>query len=30
MASSKSLSFQALILKLHQFWSEQGCVILQP
>ena len=27
---SRGLSFQALILKLHQFWSEQGCVILQP
>src|SRR5690606_7231322 len=25
-----ALSFQDLILKLHQFWSEQGCVILQP
>lgn len=24
------LSFQNLILKLHQYWSEQGCVILQP
>ena len=23
-------SFQALIFKLQQFWSEQGCVILQP
>ena len=23
-------SFQALILKLHAFWSEQGCAILQP
>ncbi len=23
-------SFQALILTLHQFWAEQGCVILQP
>ncbi len=23
-------SFQALILRLHAFWSEQGCVILQP
>lgn len=25
-----SLSFQALILKLHTFWANQGCVILQP
>ncbi|TQL17773.1 glycyl-tRNA synthetase alpha chain [Zymomonas mobilis] len=25
-----SLSFQALILKLHDYWSKQGCVILQP
>lgn len=24
------LSFQNLILKLHNYWSEQGCVILQP
>ncbi len=23
-------SFQALILRLHDFWSRQGCVILQP
>ena len=23
-------NFQKLILKLHQFWSDQGCVILQP
>jgi glycyl-tRNA synthetase alpha chain len=28
--SSKPLSFQGLILKLQQFWSEKGCVILQP
>ncbi len=26
----RPLSFQALILKLHEFWSEQGCAILQP
>ena len=25
-----TLSFQHLILTLHQFWAEQGCVILQP
>ena len=27
---SKPLSFQQLILRLHAFWSEQGCAILQP
>ncbi|HMG46534.1 MAG TPA: glycine--tRNA ligase subunit alpha [Allosphingosinicella sp.] len=26
----KPLSFQKLILKLHEYWSAQGCVILQP
>ena len=26
----RPLSFQQLILTLHQYWSEQGCVILQP
>jgi glycyl-tRNA synthetase alpha chain len=26
----KPLSFQALILTLHDYWSRQGCVILQP
>jgi len=26
----KPLSFQGLILKLHDYWSRQGCVILQP
>ena len=25
-----TLPFQQLILKLHQFWADQGCVILQP
>ncbi|MGE0754817.1 MAG: glycine--tRNA ligase subunit alpha [Alphaproteobacteria bacterium] len=25
-----ALSFQQLILDLHQFWANQGCVILQP
>ncbi|MEH3099053.1 glycine--tRNA ligase subunit alpha [Sphingomonas adhaesiva] len=24
------LSFQAMILRLHQYWSERGCAILQP
>jgi glycyl-tRNA synthetase alpha chain len=27
--SDKPLSFQDLILKLHEYWSAQGCVILQ-
>jgi glycyl-tRNA synthetase alpha chain len=27
---SGTLSFQALILQLQQFWAEQGCVVLQP
>ena len=30
MADAKPLSFQALILTLHDYWSAQGCVILQP
>ncbi|MEO8926734.1 MAG: glycine--tRNA ligase subunit alpha [Caulobacteraceae bacterium] len=30
MTASKSLSFQDIILTLHAFWSERGCVILQP
>ena len=32
MAQTKSetLTFQALIFKLQQFWAEQGCVVLQP
>ena len=29
-ASAPDLSFQGLILTLHQFWAAQGCVILQP
>ena len=28
--SSEPLSFQDLILTLHTYWSEQGCLILQP
>jgi glycyl-tRNA synthetase alpha chain len=28
--SENPLSFQGLILKLHDYWSRQGCVILQP
>nr|WP_321983542.1 glycine--tRNA ligase subunit alpha [uncultured Lichenicoccus sp.] len=27
---SQTLSFQSLILRLHEFWSGQGCAILQP
>ncbi|HTW26000.1 MAG TPA: glycine--tRNA ligase subunit alpha [Acetobacteraceae bacterium] len=27
---SEAPSFQELILRLHEFWSRQGCVILQP
>ena len=27
---AKPLSFQAMILTLHDYWSRQGCVILQP
>ena len=30
MAASQPLSFQRLILTLHDYWSRQGCVILQP
>jgi len=26
----KPLSFQGIILKLHEYWSARGCVILQP
>jgi glycyl-tRNA synthetase alpha chain len=28
--SQEPLSFQGLILKLHDYWSRQGCMILQP
>jgi glycyl-tRNA synthetase alpha chain len=28
--NAKNNSFQTLILKLHDYWSRQGCVILQP
>lgn len=28
--NQKKLTFQELILKLQQFWAEQGCVVLQP
>jgi glycyl-tRNA synthetase alpha chain len=30
MSQAEPLSFQDLILTLHAYWSEQGCVILQP
>ena len=30
MALNPSKSFQDLILTLHQYWGEKGCVILQP
>src|SRR5690348_16812523 len=30
MAAHQSLSFQSLILTLHEYWSSRGCVILQP
>ena len=30
MADKKPLSFQRLILTLHDYWSDRGCVILQP
>jgi len=29
-ASSSPLSFQDMILRLHAFWSQHGCLILQP
>ncbi|NEX94279.1 glycine--tRNA ligase subunit alpha [Caulobacter sp. 17J65-9] len=30
MSAKEPLSFQDLILTLHRYWSEQGCLILQP
>jgi glycyl-tRNA synthetase alpha chain len=30
VADKRSLSFQDLILTLHDYWGKQGCVILQP
>ncbi len=30
MSAEKPKSFQGLILTLHDYWSKQGCVILQP
>ncbi len=29
-AAAKPKSFQALIMRLNQYWGDQGCVILQP
>ena len=28
--NASSLSFQDIILRLQQYWGEQGCVIMQP
>lgn len=28
--TKQALTFQQLILKLHQFWSDQGCIIWEP
>ncbi|MCB2078207.1 MAG: glycine--tRNA ligase subunit alpha, partial [Novosphingobium sp.] len=28
--SAEPLSFQDMILTLHNFWSARGCLILQP
>ena len=30
MTDTKPLSFQQIILTLHDYWSDRGCVILQP
>ncbi|MBS0504107.1 MAG: glycine--tRNA ligase subunit alpha [Proteobacteria bacterium] len=30
MTDARAPSFQELILRLHNYWSEQGCLILQP
>ncbi len=30
MTDTKQLTFQMMIQKLNQFWSQQGCIILQP
>ncbi len=30
MPLAPALSFQSLILRLHEFWSDRGCAILQP
>ena len=30
MANPKALSFQDVVMKLDQFWAEQGCLLWQP
>ncbi|WP_417617522.1 glycine--tRNA ligase subunit alpha [Parasphingorhabdus sp.] len=30
MSDTKPLSFQQIILKLHEYWGDRGCAILQP
>ena len=30
LSDTKPLSFQQIILKLHEYWGNQGCAILQP
>ncbi len=30
LTDTKPLSFQQIILKLHQYWGDRGCAILQP
>jgi glycyl-tRNA synthetase alpha chain len=30
LSDTRPLSFQEIILKLHNYWSDKGCVILQP
>ncbi|MEH6826591.1 glycine--tRNA ligase subunit alpha [Parasphingorhabdus sp.] len=30
MTDTKPLSFQQIILKLHEYWGDRGCAILQP
>tara|TARA_R110000796_G_scaffold14011_13_gene45520 strand:- start:18592 stop:19464 length:873 start_codon:yes stop_codon:yes gene_type:complete len=30
LSDTRPLSFQQIILKLHNYWSDKGCVILQP
>jgi len=30
LSDKKPLSFQQIILKLHEYWGNQGCAILQP
>ena len=30
MANPKALSFQDVVMKLDQFWAEQGCLLWHP